>query len=174
MWSTASCDTPRVARKLRQIERIDFSVDKLTRITAHMARLATAGDGWINLIPTLTDDEEVPTSLGFFTMLSGGGSNVTMCTWIPGRLDPRGQSQPSLGINHVTGRRAVAALRSVGVPVPETWFVEQDHPRRGLVVRLPADEVHEEVLVWAIRAVGALGTPGPIKGWLADIYLPAQ
>ncbi len=152
---------------------MEFSADELTQIVACMARLAGAGDGWINLIPKITDDDERPTSLGFFTLFGGGGTGVTMCTWVPGSHDQRGRNQPSLGITHVTGHRVVAELQSLAVPIPETWLVEQDHPRRGLVLRVPSDEPHEQVLAWALRAVGALRTPRPIRGWRADIYLPA-
>jgi len=152
---------------------VEFSVDELTQIVARMARLAGAGEGWINLIPRITDDDERPTSLGFFTLFGGGGTGVTMCTWIPGSHDHRGRIQPSLGITHVTGHRAVAKLHALAVPIPETWLVEQDHPHRGLILRVPFDEPHEQVLVWALRAVGALSTPPPIRGWQADVYLPA-
>ncbi|HUZ19542.1 MAG TPA: hypothetical protein VMU75_03105 [Acidimicrobiales bacterium] len=138
-----------------------------------MTRLAGAGDGWINLIPKIADDDEKPTSLGFFTMFGGGGSGVTMCTWVPGSPDQRGHNQPSLGITHVTGHRAAGELQALGVPIPKTWLVEQDHPRRGLVLRVPPDEPHEQVLAWALRAVGALSVPRPIRGWRAEIHLPA-
>jgi hypothetical protein len=150
---------------------MELDLDKLSRVVAYMARLTIAGDGWINLIPWVGDGEE-RTSLGFFTLLSGGGSGVTMCTWVPQGRDRRGPVLASLGITHVTARRAAAALRSAGCAVPETWLVEQDHPRRGLVLRLPSGEDHEQVLGWALRAVGALGTPGPVTGWQADVHLP--
>jgi len=171
--STANCDTPPVARKLRQIERVEFSVHELTQLVACMARLAGAGDGWINLIPRIADDDERPTTLGFLALFGGGGIGVTMCTWIPGSLDRRGRIQASLGITHLTGQRAAGRLGSLAVAIPETWLVEQDHPRRGLILRVPSDEPHEQVLVWALRAVGALSAPRPIRRWQADIYLPA-
>ena len=99
-----------MARKLRRIERVEFSGDDYTLITAHMARLVDAGDGWINLIPKIADDREAPTSLGFLTLVGGGASGVTMCTWIPASHEHRGRSQASVGIAHVTGRRAVPEL----------------------------------------------------------------
>ena len=150
-----------------------FNVDELSLVVVRMERLAGAGEGWINLIPRIADYDERPTSLGFFTLLSGGGTGVTMCTWIPGCHDRRGTTWTSLGIAHVTGHRVFAELHSLAVPIPETWLVEQDHPRRGLVFRVPADEPHQDVLVWALRAVGALISSTPIREWRADIYLPA-
>jgi hypothetical protein len=162
-----------MARKLRQVERVPFSVEQHGQILAWMAQLSEAGDGWINLIPGIGDDDEKPTALGFFALFSGGGTGVTLCTWIPAREERHGPARPSLGITHVTGHRAAAALASLAVPIPATWLVEQDHPRRGLVLRLLPEEPHEQVLLWALRAVAALSAPRAIRGWHADVYLPA-
>jgi hypothetical protein len=160
-----------VARTVRQTEHVDFSVSQTDEVVSRMDRLATAGDGWINVIPKVGDEDERPTTLGFFTLLSGGSSGTTMCTWVPGSLERRGHGQPTLGIAHLQGRRVVSVLRSSSVVVPEGWFVEQDHPRRGLVVRVPSDASHAESLAWALRALGALGVR-PVRGWRADVYLP--
>ncbi|MGD0984824.1 MAG: hypothetical protein ABSA65_13570 [Acidimicrobiales bacterium] len=162
-----------MARALRDIEQLEFSVDDRVQVVACMERLAGAEDGWINLIPRIADNDERPTSLGFFALLGGSAIGVTMCTWVPGSHNRRGFVKPSLGIAHVTRHRVFAELHSRAVPIPETWLVEQDHPRRGLVLRVPPDEPHEQVLVWAIRAISALSALGPIKKWRADIYLPA-
>ena len=172
-WGAADCNTPRVHRKLREIERVAFTDDELTQIVACMARLGSAEDGWINLIPRINDEDDRPTSLGFFTLFSGGSTGATMCTWVPGSHNRRGLVQASLGITHVTGHRVFAELQSLAVAIPKTWIVDQDHPRRGLVLRLPSDEPNEQVLKWALRAVGALSTAGPIRRWRADVYLPA-
>jgi hypothetical protein len=152
---------------------VEFNPDELTTIVASMARLSGAGDGWINLVPKMTEDDDRPTSLGFLALF-GGSTGITMCTWIPAGDDKRARNQATLGISHMTGRRAVAELGSLAIPVPETWFVEQDHPRRGLILRVPSDEPHEPVLVWALRAVTALSAPRPVRRWRADIYLPAS
>ncbi len=169
----ADCDTPGVSRKQRQIERVVFRVDELEKVVACMARLSSAEDGWINLIPRINNDDERPTSLRFFTLFSGGATGDTMCTWIPGSHNRRGVVQPSLGIAHVTGHRVFAGLHSLGVPIPPTWIVDQDHPRRGLVLRVPSDEPDEQVLTWALAAAGAL-IERPMRGWRADVYLPVN
>lgn len=171
-FHSANCDTPLVARDLREIEQVEFGAGDLTQVVAFMTQLTAAGDGWINLIPRITDEDERPTSLRFYTLFSGGSPGVTMGTWIPESRNRRGLVPASLGITHVTGRRAAAQLQSLGVPIPQNWFVEQDHPRRGLVLRIPPDETHDKVLEWALRAAGAL-QPGPIKKWRGHVYLPA-
>ena len=163
-----------MARERRQIEQLKFGVDDdLTPVVAYMVQLSGAGDGWINLMPRITEDDERPTSLGFLTLFGGGSIGITMCTWIPGSDGRRVRIEPSLGITQVTGRRAIFRLRSLGVPIPDAWRVEQDHPRRGLILRLPSDEAHDHVLVWALRAVSALSAPRLVRGWQADIYLSA-
>jgi len=125
---STNCDTPHMARKPRQLESISFRPDGLGSVTDRMAQLATAGDGWINLIPRMSDDDDDnPTSLGFLTLFGGGGPGMTMCTWIPGTRDHAAQTQSSLGIAHQTGHRAVTELASRNTAVPQTWVVEQDH-----------------------------------------------
>ena len=108
----ANCDTPCVPRTQRQIERVLFGIDELGEVVAHMARLSSAEDGWINMIPMITSDDERPTSLRFFTLLSGGSTGDTMCTWIPRSRNRRGDVLPSLGIADVTGHRVFADLHA--------------------------------------------------------------
>jgi hypothetical protein len=163
-----------LAHKQRQIERVDFRADDGAAIAARMAHLAGAGDGWINFRPKLNDRDQAPTPLRFMTLFSGGGTGVTMCTWIPGSHD-RGEPNPArLGISHLVGRRVARGLATLDLAVPASWFVEQDHPRRGLVVRIPYDEPNEQVLDWAIRVVRALSAPPTPDAWRADVYLPIE
>lgn len=159
-------------RKQRQVERLRFVTSALAPVVAHMDRLVGAGDGWINFVPVADDGDDRATALPFMTLLGGSGGGLTMITWIPLRRDRRGSSQ-SLGISHATGQRVVAALAAVDVPVPPAWTVEQDHPRRGLIVHPPADEGTGPVLDWALRAVKALDGTRPLTSWRADIHLPA-
>ena len=161
-----------MARPLRQIEHIEFDIDGLSAIVAWMARMTVAADGWINLVPKVAENQDRPTSLGFLTLVGGGSAGVTMCTWIPRNDNRRGPVPASIGITQVTGRHAVAQLVSHGVAIPEAWFVEQDHPRRGLVFRVGDDEPHEQVLEWSLRAVSALCDAPPARTWQADIYTP--
>jgi hypothetical protein len=157
----------------REVERLRFSVETLAPVVAYMDRLAAAGDGWINFVPSISEREERPTSIGFMAIFSGSGTGATMITWIPGQRDKRRPAAPSLGITHATGHRAASSLAADGVPVPPTWRIKQDHPRRGLILTLPADEANEEILAWAVRAVVALNTPRQITSWRAEVHLPA-
>jgi hypothetical protein len=135
-----------------------------------MRHLAASQDGWINVLPTDEARDDGPPRLGFLALFGGGSSGVTMCTWIPGSLEHHGNALPSLGITHNQARRVVAKLQSGAAAIPDGWRVEQDHPRRGLIIRLPPDEAPEKVLAWGIRAVGVLSSStAPVK-WVADVY----
>jgi len=95
-----------------------------------------------------------------------------MCTWMH-RRDGRGRHWVELGIAHLSGRRAGPQLVEHALPVPTGWVVEQDHPRRGLVLALPATDAHAEVLRWGLRAIEVLaGVPRPFASWRAEIHYP--
>ena len=167
-----NCDTPLVVRERRRMERIAFTPEDIGPIVTRMELLAASQDGWINLLPTDEDEETGPPRLGFFAMFGGGSIGVTMCTWIPGSLKHHGEALPSLGIAHNRGRRVFAELQSGAAVIPDGWRVEQDHPRRGLIIRIPADEPHEKVLRWALRAVATVSRPGENCEWHANVYMP--
>ena len=159
------------------VERLRFGADDPARVVAAMTRIASARDGWVNLLPILAGDdpeadEDRPTSLRFWTLLSGGGPGLTMGTWVPAAPGQRGRERPSLGLSHRAGRRALGELGARAVVVPEGWVVEQDHPRRGLVLRPSADVPHEAVLAFALRALASLA-PAQIRAWRADVHPPA-
>ncbi|HWD23924.1 MAG TPA: hypothetical protein VG368_00525 [Acidimicrobiales bacterium] len=158
-------------RAIRQIERIEFGRDDVSKVTESMKRLADARDGWINLVPKIVDREPHSTSLRFFTLFGGGGSGMTMGTWIPGSRDQRGPTAARLGITHVMGRRLLGG-EAPAVQIPTSWSIEQDHPRRGLVAQIPLEEALAGVLEWTLRTITALTLPDRIQGWRADVYLP--
>jgi hypothetical protein len=162
-----------MARPARQVERVRFGADGTATIVEWMTRLAAAGDGWINLVPQTEESGDRPRSLQFFTLLSGGGLGVTMGTWLPSRTGRRGRTRPTLGITHVTPGRARERLRSVGLVLPTHWTLQQDHPRRGLVLGIDAGTPQDEVLSWAIQAITVLAS-GPVRGWSADVHLPIE
>jgi hypothetical protein len=157
-----------MSRTTRSLEQITFSATALDGVVIRMARLSESADGWINLIPDPTEDDS-PVALGFFSLFGGGSSGVTMGTWIPPGHDRRGPTPARVGITHLTGHRAAGRLAELGVAIPEQWRIEQDHPRRGLVLLLPPGEAHEAVLRWTLRAIGSLSTDAP-GNWRADVY----
>jgi hypothetical protein len=162
-----------VPRQPREVEQLLFAAGAPATVVAQMDRLARAGDGWLNLLPVSDDGDERPTTLRFWALLGGSDSGATMLTWIPSRADRRGTAPQTLGISHPGGYRAAPTLASADVRVPPTWTIEQDHPRRGLIVHPPAEEAPETVLTWAMRAVEVLDTSRRHTSWRADVHLPA-
>jgi len=112
--------------------------------------------GWVNLQPEVADIEEAdrPGSFGIF---SSRGPVVPFATWHRG--------ERSAGIQHGTGPKVARRI-----DVPEGWRVMQDHPKRGLVVRVPPGVPDDEVLRWLL-ATGEQLCPAPLLGrWVAEVH----
>lgn len=172
----------------RAVETIDFDPADAGDVVEEMDQLAAAGDGWINLLPGVPEEEVEQPSGSIFSALFGTAQPaVSMGTWMPagvpaapaGRAGPTGliarrggDATETVGIMHARGRDAVSQLGGAGSPVPPGWRVAQDHPRRGLIVHPPRGAPHREVLGWTLRAGAALSV-APLTGkWRARVYLP--
>lgn len=155
------------------MEELEFDPSAIDEVVDRMARLAAAEDGWVNLLPGVldedTEDPRRPSALS--SLLGSAQSPVTMGTWMPARHGRRARGV-TLGIMHPRGRRAVAQLEAVGIPLPEGWRVRQDHNRRGLIVLPPESAPHADVLAWALKAGAALSTAPLTGSWQARIYEP--
>jgi hypothetical protein len=79
-----------------------------------------------------------------------------------------------LGILHPRGRRSVDFLRGASVEVPASWQVEQDHQRRGLIIRVDPQTPPSDVVRWTCRAVGVLSLPAVTGNWRAVVHLPRE
>lgn len=160
--------------KIRDVDRYEFARDDIEKVSSSMDTLTIAAEGWINLLPGVADDEEQlsrpPTPLA--SLFGGNKPSVTMCTWVPPIADRHGNVTAKLGVSHFYGGRVAARLQSLSLGVPSNWRIEQDHPRRGLVVRVPPDESNATVLRWAIGAGEALNGIRLTGMWRAQVYLP--
>ncbi|HZT67494.1 MAG TPA: hypothetical protein VFA11_17030 [Acidimicrobiales bacterium] len=151
-------------------ETLEFWPDRPQALVERMGEMAVTGDGWINLTPHVGDEDPELPGDGLFGAFSARGPAVPLCTWVPARRRRERRGRQSLGVQHATGTRAAARLAGAGHPVPEGWRVTQDHPRRGLVVEVHADEPPERVLSWLIGAGEALCLPTPTGQWRAALY----
>ncbi len=153
----------------RPPEPIEFRYDDCALVLESMAALATAGSGWVNLLPEVEGAEgdggdDAPSGLA--GLFRGGGPTVPMGTWVAAR---RG-GPASVGVQHGLRVRAKARLVEHGLGPPAGWSVVQDHPRRGLVVEVPAAAAPAEVLAWLMGAVDDL-CPHQLTGhWLSEVH----
>jgi hypothetical protein len=156
----------------RPVEEVEFDPGDSAGVAERMDQLAAAGDGWINLLPGVPEDEvEMPTRSVFSALFGTAQAPVSMCTWMP-PVARRGRDVQTIGIMHPRGRRAVSQLASMGVTVPPAWQVRQDHARRGLILYAPASAPHAEVLSWMLRAGAALALVSLTGRWQARVFLP--
>ena len=128
-------------------EVLDFDRGDVAVVLARMAELTERQRGWINVEPVVDDETPVP-----------------MCTWSAPEQRRRRARPPVVGIQHHVGRKVAGV-----VPVPDGWFVVQDHGRRGLVVNVPPTEPPDLVLAWLLDTAEAL-CPVPVVGWAASVF----
>ena len=135
--------------------RIELPDGDITPLLEHLDEAR-----FINISPGVDEDDVPPRSL-LGSIFGARGPDVPLATWTPGEI----------GLQHSAGQRVARTLAERGVPVPEEWYVVNDNPKRGLVVRTyqtpPA-----EVLAWLVRAAEAV-CPLPIVGpWVAGVRTP--
>jgi len=153
----------------RAAEVFTFAPEQPGAVLAQMDRLGSSHSGWINLRPEVREEDEPDTPVGLGGLFAASGPEVPICTWVAGKVGRKGIEQDSVGIQHAAGTKAVARLATLGVAVPEGWRPEQDHPRRGLVVRVPAGVAHAVQLTWLLDAGAALSRVRLTGQWEARV-----
>ena len=158
---------PRVTSEPRYLE---FQPDGIGAVVAAMEVMRESGKGWVNFEPAV-DVDDVPAESGTFSLFSGRGPTVPLCTWTPGSTGRRGRTEPAmLGLQHPAGSKAKPLLSERGHLVPQGWVVVQDHVRKGLVVSVPTTVALAEAVDWLLQAATRLSTI-PLTGrWRAAIY----
>ena len=158
-----------MARTRPANEQIEFGIDDLDTVLERMTAIAAAGKGWVNVMPTVDDDVDVPATPGPLAVFNNRGPAVPLGTWTPATTG-RHPEPPSIGVQHAAGTKALVQLAEAGLPLPPGWVRLADHPRRGFVVRLPDDAPLDQTLDWLLAAMVGL-VKVPITGrWLAGIY----
>ena len=155
-------------------EKFEFTPPDIEHACAALAQVRHGGDGWINLLPGLTEvsAKAAEPSAGLFAMFGNRSSPVTMATLIPPRADRRESEGVSVGLMHPTGGKAVARLSEAGIELPAGWVVRQDHVRRGLVLRTAPKTSEQEIVTWSVDAGDALCLVETTGRWQAIVYLP--
>lgn len=136
-------------------------------------RLHEERDGWVNLQARVDDDEvpgAPPARAGIFNLFTGRGPAVPVVSYVPSTHPGKASEPDSLGIQHPAGPKALDRLADAGIGLPGGWRKLADHPKRGLVVALPADADPGDVLRWAFVACDVLaGGPLP-DAWVAIVH----
>ena len=156
-------------------DTISFDSAGTAPVVREMESLSARGDGlgWINIGPGLRDDQidRLPTPSALGRWFSGRGPAVPMATWTPPRA-VRGDSQPTVGVEHGAGPKALDRLRDAGAPLPPGWRKVQDHAKNGIVVEPAAGASHGEVLRWLLSACWSLCPIDIEDHWLAEVHRP--
>lgn len=156
-----------------------FRVTDPAPVVACITELRAAGAGWVNLRPRLGDDDPgtgdpPPARPGVLGLLSARGPAVPVCTWVAGETRRGVRGPESIGIQHPTGRRARDVLPAAGITLPEGWRLRGDHPRRGLVVEVPADTDPGAIVAWLLDAARALAEGPLADDWVAAVHRPSD
>lgn len=146
---------------------IEFHIGTPDSVVVEMAHLTDSG-GWITLLPGVMSEDVPPPRGGLFSLFSSrSGFEVPEATWFP----PDRPGKPvQIGVRHDHGPKAVAYLSDRGNPVPRGWRKAMDHPKRGLVVEVPASTDHREVIDWLLSAAILLTRVPLEEDWLARIH----
>jgi len=161
-----------VSPRQRTVDRFEFHPADLTRLLEVVAWLSAHRDGWLNLLPGVEAAPEPPEAPGPFAIFGSATPPVSMCTWMPPGRGRHAIEEVTVGIMHARGIRVVPELAQAGLAVPPGWRVVGDHPRRGLVVRVPAVARDAEVLSWALAAGSQLCGMAVTGSWQAEVYQP--
>ncbi len=121
----------------------------------------SATERWLNLTPEVDEERAGPAGDSvLFSFLAARGPSSPLATVMAGGVDGI-----ELGIQHRAGVRAAEQLADADVVLPEGWVVRQDHPRRGLVVAVPAGAAAADVAAWVAGAIDELNR-APVTGRL--------
>lgn len=151
------------------VDFVEFEVGEDDEVVAAMADLAD-GSGWLTIDPAFDERFPPPEQTVFGRLMSGRGPAVPRANWVPAEVDRRRPEPVSVGILHGTGAGATDRLAAKEIAVPERWRVVGDHSKRGLVLWVPIDVDHTQVLRWTCAATRAL-TRIPLTGqWRAAVH----
>jgi hypothetical protein len=158
----------------RETDTFEFNPAQTERVTGYLHHLTEAGEGWINLMPGLEEEDDGRTTMapGVFALFTARQPPITMGTLMPPRANRRDTEGVTIGLLHPTGAKAAQRLREAGLPLPEGWRVRQDHARRGLVVLAPHGESESAIVGWTVQAGIRLCRKEMTGEWQAVVYLP--
>lgn len=155
---------------MTDVETFEFDGDDDDAAVVGVMHELSGGTGWLTLDPAIDERFPPPVQTSFGRLLSGRGPAVPRANWVPADVARRRPEPVSVGILHGTGSRAEDRLAAKDVEVPARWRVLTDHSKRGLVLWVPIDVDHADVLRWTCAASRAL-TRIPLTGrWRVTVH----
>jgi hypothetical protein len=125
--------------------------------------------GWLNIDPAIREEHVPPAPGPIGLLFTGRGPWVPRATWVPARFGRRPDPM-SIGILHGSGPKAAERLVEKGVEIPDRWRVTSDHPKRGVVLWVPVEEVNATIADWICAAVQALTIVPLLPEWRVAVY----
>lgn len=152
------------------VELLEFVPGEGDHAVVAVMEELSGGGGWLTLDPSFDSDFPPPQQSTLGRMISGRGPAVPRANWVPAEVDRRRPEPVSVGILHATGAKAADRLADKYVAVPDRWRVVADHSKRGLVLWVPIDEPHSDVLTWTCRATRALTRVPLTEQWRVAVH----
>jgi len=132
-------------------EVVVVDVGDVTTLARLLAEVRGRG-GWVNVRPEVAEDVAVPPTPTPMAVFSKRGPAVPLATWTP-EVAGRRAEPATVGVQHGVGSALRDRLVGTAAQLPEGWRVVGDHPRRGLVVQVPAGVADEVVAAWLLEVV---------------------
>ena len=124
----------------------------ITPLLPHVERAV-----FINISPGV-EVHDVPPRSALTHLLGNRGPTVPLATWTPGEI----------GVQHMAGQRVTRFLAERGCAVPDDWYVVDEHPKRGLVLKTYASPP-VETLRWLVEACRRLCPLDVVYPWQAVV-----
>ena len=153
-----------------QFRTLKFSPTTVGPVVELMNRYRYTSDSifWFNIEPDV-DERSIHTGSIFWKAFSSRGPRIPQFTWTSA-TDRKGNYQPSeIGLTHPTGIAVLERIKSFQINIPDEWRLIQDHPKRGIVIQLPATYVSEEVVMFATSVIPVV-SPFEFAGSFKLIY----
>ncbi|HJM28134.1 MAG: hypothetical protein QF596_08950 [Acidimicrobiales bacterium] len=110
---------------------------------------------WVNIEPDV-DRESVHTGSIFWRAFSSRGPVIPKFTWVSATTSKSSYQHAQVGLTHPTGNAVLERLKDFHVEIPQGWILEQDHPKRGLVLQLPNQYDAQAVIDFALSSIPVL------------------
>lgn len=123
---------------------------------------------WANLSLEIDEDRYVEDNV-LFSVVAARGPSAPLAT-VTAPIGGKRPQAAAVGIQHRAGTKALEQLHEAGVVQPEIWRLVQDHPRRGLVLAIPADAPVPEVAKWLLDAMTVLNRAPVLSGVTYETY----